>query len=520
MPRKARKRKSPVRSRAHAKKAAAGAPLRISTLDQLPPELVEQLKKQFAQELAAEEETSANGYFPLTERGNGQMFAHFHGHQVRYVHGRKQWFLWNGKYWKPDTTQAVNYMAGEIALKFKERAEKAKTDRLAKALMAHFKSSSSVAGIEATLKSAAAHARNVIVDQSQLDRDPWLLNVSNGTIDLKTGTLREHLRDDLLTKMVDLEFNPEVRSSLWDKFLSEKVPDSDLREYLQRLVGYTFTGLTNKDVLPFLFGEGGTGKTTFLWAVASALGGFQGDENGYASIADDELFTASEYSFVGKRDMHRHIMSRMVISEEFPPGVTFNVATIKNMVSGAVKPIRELYKNTYRATPVWKVWLAANDRPMVRRNDTGMWRRLRVLPFDQRTAVEDETIRDRVKADPEVRRAVLAWAVEGCLMFQKRGIADRPRAVRRAAEDYRAEGDDIEQFLERWYVAAEGGFVATKQIEKDWKEDMLRFQLPDFDEAAIRRALTAWGRERKQRRTDDGRRRGWEGITRRAAAAA
>jgi putative DNA primase/helicase len=490
------------------------------SLNDLPPELVEQLKKQVAQSLVAEAETPANGYFPLTEKGNGHMFAHYHGDRVRYVHGKKQWYVWSGKHWKPDATQLVNFMAGETALKFKERADRAPTDKLRNALMRHFRSSSSAAGIEATLKSAAAQARSVIVDQSQLDSNPWLLNMANGTIDLQTGVRREHQQDDLLTKLIDLDFEPDARSDVWERFLAAKVPDAELRNYLQRLVGYTFTGFTNKDMLPFLFGEGGTGKSTFLWAIASALGAFQSDENGYASVADDELFTASDYSFVGKRDMHRHVTSRMVISEEFPPGVTFNVATVKNMVSGAVKPIRELYKNTYRVTPVWKVWLAANDRPMVRKSDSGMWRRLRVLPFDQKTAVEDETIRDRVKTDPEVRRAVLAWGVKGCLMFQKSGIGDRPVAVRRAAADYRAEGDDVEQFLERWYVADPDGFVATDEIENDWRADTLRYQLPAFAEAAIAKALTAWECERKQRRMNGKRYRGWEGIKRRAAVAA
>src|SRR3990167_9100060 len=224
-----------------------------------------------------------------------------------------------------------------------------------------------------------------------LDRDPWLLNTLTGTIDLKTGVLQPHKREDLITMLAPVEYDPDATLALWDRFLAEAIPDADTRAYVQRCVGATIIGRAVDDLLLVCHGLGGTGKGTFLTAIQNALGD-------YAAAAELGTFVTARDSHAPQPDVARLRGRRMVaISEIDAGGNPWNggntLALLKRATGGDKLSTRTLHGDTFEFIPSFTVWLIANDRPRVPDNDTGLWRRIREIPFTVKFEKPDVTIR-------------------------------------------------------------------------------------------------------------------------------
>src|SRR2546425_1193726 len=110
---------------------------------------------------------------------------------------------------------------------------------------------------------------------SAFDRDPWLLNVQTGTVDLRSGELHPHRREDLLTKLAPVVHDPVARCPRWERFLLEIMDgDETLVRYLQRVVGYTLSGDIRHHAFFLLYGTGANGKSTFLETLRALLGDY------------------------------------------------------------------------------------------------------------------------------------------------------------------------------------------------------------------------------------------------------
>ena len=387
---------------------------------------------------------------------NGALFASLHHEQVKYVGTWKKWHDWTGSVWSEDVQAKAKCLAKKTAKLIRTEAWKSGS----KDFIAHAKHSCSRNGVDAMLSMAESEER-IRMNPDQFDRDPWLLNVANGTIDLRTSVLREHRRKDYITKLVDVEYVPEAPRNQWDDFLEQMVPDPAVRDYLQRSVGYTLTGLTDEQKFFLVFGRGASGKGTFIEAIDGIMGT-------YATVANFRLLLESRDN---RFDMWRHAYSRMVSAQEVREGQKFDEATVKLMVGGDVQTAERKYCDQFQFTPLWTVWLGTNARPHIDARDDAMWRRLRIIPFTNSLPPEkrDAKVRVTLRSDRKVQKRILAWAVEGTRMWLKRRLdVDEPDAVKNAATEYMATSDNFAEFFTNTYEADPEGFVPSGTVHEKY----------------------------------------------------
>ncbi len=248
----------------------------------------------------------------LTDLGNAARLVDRHGSDLRYCAALDAWHVWDGVRWARDDTGEITRRASESVLALYADAEQLE-DRTRRAeLVKHAVRSEADARIAAAIHLAPADAR-VAIRPDVFDADPWVLNVVNGTIDLRSGGLRAHRREDLITKLSPVAYHPDARLELWDTFLFTAAGgDAQLLRYLQRVAGYSMTGDTREEILLFLHGPTAAGKSTLVEAVKSAAGD-------YAVTADFDTFLSRRDS--GPRnDIARLAGRRLVVSIEMEEG--------------------------------------------------------------------------------------------------------------------------------------------------------------------------------------------------------
>lgn len=377
---------------------------------------------------------------PATELGNAERLVAQHGDKLRYCPATRIWHEWDGRRWAPDDTAAIERLAKETVRSIYGEAEAAADEARRKKLAAHAVGSERATKIEAMITLARSD-KQIVVRPADLDADPYVLNVLNGTVNLQSGEIRPHCRQDLITKLAPVRYEPDARSSRWDQFLFEVTgADADELRFLQKAAGYSLTGSTAEEQIFFVVGPAASGKTTFM----EALKGATGD---YHAVADFETFLAKREGGI-RNDIARLVGKRLVVGVEVDRGRRLAEASLKVMVGGDTITARPLYREFFEFRPQFKLWLVANDRPRVS-DDDAMWRRIRVIPFEHPVPKErrDPALKAALRDDPDERTAVLAWAVRGCLLWQQEGLGTAP-AIERATAAYRQEMDEVEVFID------------------------------------------------------------------------
>jgi putative DNA primase/helicase len=291
--------------------------------------------------------------------------------------------------------------------------------------------------IDAILKVAQSELSIRVED---LDADPWLLNCPNGTVGLKTGTLREHRREDYITTLCPTEHHPEATCPRWERFLLEVFDENaNTVGYVRRLLGYCLTGTTTEHVLPVLWGSGANGKSTMLTAVMQVLG------KEYSIPAPPNLLMSSRWDR-HPTELAKLYGKRLVVAHETGKGRAFDEAKIKQLTGGDQISARRMGEDFWEFTPTHKFLLATNYRPEVGGDDTGIWRRLKLIPFTKQFLGEDADpdLGEKLKSEYQ---GILAWLVRGCLEWQADGLGE-PEDVTQATQEYRqTQGSQIDAFI-------------------------------------------------------------------------
>ena len=449
---------------------------------------------------------SANGAggapFARTDLGNAERLVAYHGEDLRYAPGLG-WLIWDGRRFGRDTNGAVMRRAIKTVRSIYAEAQAAEDADERKKLANWAAGSEAERRLRAAVSLAEVHDA-VVVHPSALDADPYLLNVANGTLDLRTGGLREHRRSDLLTKLAPVDHDAGAEGDEWGRFLA-RVTDCDieLHDFLQRAVGYTLSGETCEEVLFFAHGAEATGKSTFIEAIKAMLGD-------YAATADFETFLARRGDGGVCSDIARLAGGRMVVGLEVDEGKRLAEGLIKQLTGRDTVTARFMYGEFFEFSPRFKLWLAANHRPSVSAADGAIWRRILQVPFTNTIpeGERDPEVKRRLKEVPEVRSAILSWALEGCLAWQRLGLAV-PERVRAYTAEYRAENDPIAEWLEACCVI-EPGFAATAadlyRSYVEWAKE--NGEEPPLSQTALGKALG----DRGLRKERDRGRRTWLGI--------
>lgn len=401
-------------------------------------------------------------HFFLTDLGNAERFADQYGDDARYVYPWSNWLVWSGSRWEVDESGEVMRRAkNTVRSIYAEAAEVDDADRR-KETAAHAKRSEAKSRIEAILGLAQSEP-GIPVMTDELDTDGWVLNCENGTVDLRTGELYEHDRNDLITKLAPVEYDPEAEAPEWEAFLERILPNPEVREFMRRMVGYALTGVIRDHVLPVLYGSGSNGKSTFLNTLTEMLGDYG------QSMAPDLL--------LAKKDSHPTELAdlfgaRMVTSVEVEDKRRFNEALVKRLTGDDPIKARLMRQDFWQFDPTHKPFLAVNHKPDVGGTDHAIWRRIKLVPFT--VSIPDS---EQDKELPEKLRnelpGILAWAVQGCLDWQRDGLGE-PEEVKQATQNYRTSMDKLAGFIDERCVVGESvwsKFGPLYEAYVGWCED-------------------------------------------------
>jgi putative DNA primase/helicase len=297
------------------------------------------------------------------------------------------------------------------------------------------------------------------VTPDQLDGDPWVLNLYNGTLDLKSGELREHRREDLITKIAPVEYDPKAEAPTWEKTLQRVLPSEALRKFFKRLAGYCLTGDTSELTLCLLYGTGANGKSTVVNALLDVLGDF-------GKQAAPDLLLAKHGSH--PTELADLLGARLVASVEVDEGRRLAEGLVKQLTGGDKVKARRMREDFWEFSPTHKLFMSVNHKPLVRGTDWAIWRRIRMIPFTETIPPEEQD-----KQLPKKLRAelpgILRWAVEGCLMWQREGLGE-PDEVKAATEAYRAQMDLLASWIEERCIVHSDAWVPFKDLYTDYSE--------------------------------------------------
>lgn len=414
-----------------------------------------------ARYLAKEAGIPTNGHAPpFTDLGNAERLVGLYGSDLLYCHDWKKWLAWDGTRFSEDrdgevyrratlTVRNMYDQGSELAAQAvvaADEKEAVRLSELSESIQKHARKSEERRRIESLI--ALAQSRDTIpVLPPDLDKDGWLLNCPNGTIDLRTGQLKDHNKSDRITKTTAVKYDPGAECPLWEGFLELVLGgDAELIRFIQQAVGYSLTGTVGDQVMFVLYGTGRNGKSTFLETLMAILGD-------YATKAPSDLL------MVKRGEVHpteKTVLygARFVPAVETEEGRRLNETSVKELTGGDTIQARRMHENFWRFLPTHHLWLATNHKPMIFGTDLGIWRRIRLVPFAVTIADEDEDT-----AFPEKLKAewpgILAWAVRGCLEWQEVGLQS-PAAVQEATAEYRTSMDIIGDFLEEVCIIQEG----------------------------------------------------------------
>lgn len=389
---------------------------------------------------------NATGVIPpgITQDSLALVFMRRHRDKLRYCHHHGAWFLWNDNYWRKEETKLAFNWAREVV---RELNTKGSRD-LAKV--------STASGVERYCQADRAFA----VTSEIWDGDPFLLGTPAGTVDLRSGELRGAEQEDLITKQTAVAPAPPLTEpTLWLRFLEEATQgDEELILFLRQMAGYALTGDTREHSLFFVYGDGGTGKSTLVNTLTAILGD-------YAVVAPMETFTAS-HSDRHPTDLAMLRGARLVTAQENEAGRAWAESKLKALTCGDRISARFMRQDFFTFTPLFKLVFVGNHRPVLRNVDDAARRRFNIVPFTHKPAEPDLLLSEKLKAEWP---AILRWAIDGCLDWQENGLV-RPAIVNDATDIYFETQDLLGQWLDErcdlgdpWLY-----FDPVGRLYKDW----------------------------------------------------
>ena len=417
----------------------------------------------------------------LTDFGNAAHFLRRFGHITRYVEERGRFFCYESRRGKWCDRQSIaDRRAAEIVRGLKNAYAPTANTSKATAQFKHYLACQKPERRKAILTLARCE---IAIDYEAFDADPMLLNVANGAIDLRTGAFLAHSPALMCSKISRVKFDAEAKCPRWTQFLSEifagdaeigdaEIGDAELIEFVQRAIGYSLTGLTREQVFFLLYGIGKNGKSTFLNVLRALMGE-------YGTAAQMDTFSERGRQSNGhNEDLARLRGARFVSAVETEESRRLAEGTIKQVTGG--DPVAASYKgeHVFTYTPAYKIWLAANHKPVIRGTDEGIWRRVLLIPFMEQFETDPEKAKqpEKRKADMGLEAALLAelpgilnWAIEGCLDWQAEGLP-RPKVVSAAVENYRSDSDALGQYLEERTIIGDHCTARAGELYTDYSK--------------------------------------------------
>lgn len=374
----------------------------------------------------------------FTDMGNSQRMHALVEGKVFYVPQFGKWYIWAGTHWQEDNSFEIMKLAKQTVTRMYAEAAELDDDKRKELVKWAIKSEARqrLEAMVALLRSEP----DMIVQPEELNTNPMLLACPNGTLDLRAGDLYEPDPNDLITKCIDVEYKPLAECPTWEKFLLRIMGgDFDLVAFIQRLIGHALTGDVSGKYMVFMYGpKGNNGKSTLVETIMRLLGP-------YAMKSPSDMVMAKMHRGGIPNDIARLHGVRFTVTNEVDEGMTLSESVIKDLTGNDTLTARFMRGEFFDFTPTHKLWIYGNHKPEIKGTDTAIWDRVKLIPFDVEIpkSERDPLMLDKLTAELP---GILAWAVQGNMLWQRQGIA-APDIVARATGEYRTEQDTIGQFV-------------------------------------------------------------------------
>ena len=391
--------------------------------------------------------------YPQNDIGIARLFYDLHSGVIRYVFESKTWYAYNGRRWvKENGAFRAAELCKDFTQGFSEYALACHGDD--EGFLKYAGKLTSRRNREGILSDARSIAP---VSLAEFDRDKFLLNCQNGTLNIKTFALQPHSAADLLTKMARVKYDHKARCGRWEQFIDEVMSgDADIAVYLQKALGYALTGLTEFECFFILFGQTSrNGKTTLTETIAHILAD-------YAATAQPQTFSRrSSDGAAPSPDIARLKGARLVNMPEPEKGMELNTALIKQLTGGDTYTGRFLNENSFEFTMEGKIFINTNHLPRVSDDTVFASGRAKIIPFERHfTEQEQDKGLKQFFRRMENKSAILNWLVCGYRLILETGF-DPPQRVIQAISEYRQEADVIGMFLSEYTVGREKSRLST-----------------------------------------------------------
>lgn len=429
----------------------------------------------------------------LSDLGNAERLVALHGADMHFVQETGKWFISDDTRWIKDTTGEAERRAQATVKSIYQEAYNEQDLQKQKRLLAWAISSQSRSRLDNMLELAKSQ-KGIIVPITSFDRDPFLLNFINGTLNLRNGKLQPHNPLDLITKQVQMNYEPDAICPQWMRFLDEVMDhNKQMISFLQRAIGYCLTGDTGEQVLFIAYGNGANGKSVFIETIQGMLG------EDYALNTQPDTVLSQEKRGGANPDLARLCGARFVSINEIPAHGRLDEGRVKELTGGDTVTARFLFKEHFSFKPEFKLIIRTNHKPIILDVDEGIWRRMRLIPFTVSIPQEkrDPNLQNKLK---EEWVGIMTWAVQGCLNWQQSGLG-LPDEVVNATAEYKSEQDIMAPFIEECCLTGfdfktEAG--SLYQVYKVWSEKNGECIMTA---AAFGRELRQRGFEKKHTRT-------------------
>lgn len=374
--------------------------------------------------------------------------------RMRYVHGIG-WHIWDDKRWAPDLTGYAERAVHDVLKTALRAIPDMDNAGQRQALLNDVRRCESASAVNGILQIARA-LRPFAVHAKDMDADPWLFNVDNGTFDLRTREIRPHDPADLITKVAGCGFNPYALGPQFDRFIAEILPDDEVRQYVQRLLGGAMFGMIRDHVLPIFTGEGSNGKSTLVELVRSVFGS-------YAIAAEPELLVDNGNAHpTGQADL---LGIRFATTVETDAGRRLATATVKRLTGGDTIRARRMRQDFFEFQPSHTIVMVTNRLPNVQGDDPAIWRRIQVVPFDVKIVDPDLGLGDKLRLEMPY---ILGWLLNGYRQWSESGLAP-PDAVMTRTNEYKTDSDALGRFLAECTMASPAGYIRARQMWDAWR---------------------------------------------------
>jgi putative DNA primase/helicase len=384
-------------------------------------------------------------HYTLDDVGNAMRFKHYIEGRYRWLYDEKKWYRWDGIRWVPDHDQGV--VREFIAL----------TETMAKsedpAAVKWAKASRNATRLQAGIN--LAKAMGLSFSSADWGPNRHLLNLPNGTMDLHSGELLPHDRDHLQVNLAGASFHEAAECPRFEEFMEAAIPESGMRSYVQRALGYSMLGDADQRALFVLYGPSGTGKSTLIETMQHVFGT-------YGTTAQAGTFRSIKNEKTPTNDLHELRGRRFVTSSETAEGANFDEELLKRLTGRDQVRSRALYQESTEWTPECTLWLATNNAPRFNSDDNAIWSRVKLIPLTTVFLGSDQVFDfARTVLFPEAA-GIFNWLLEGLRQYLAHGLGE-PVQLTQLTADHRVSSDSVARFVAD--KLADGSYVESGRIK-------------------------------------------------------